>query len=199
MVKKILLKILLLLVLPNFLAAQQKDSTTSLSRTLILQATMSPGHMFYHGGLWNSYFHATLEWCFDNRVSIRSDGSYFFSTKGDFTPFKINHSLLLGAFYHFPKNKFDFYFGIQPGAACVKQNTYTFNDSIINNPHLKIEPIMTVAIGINYFFWKYINLFAAVKFEHGTYIPPYGNSIPLDELRISAGVGWHLHFKKNKI
>ena len=195
--KKIILKLLFVLALPGFVNAQQKDSATSLSRLLIVQATISPGYMF-NEGLWNSYFHSTLEWCFDKRVSIRADGSYFFSSQGDYQPLKMNHSLLLGAFYHFPKKKGDFYFGIQPGAACVQQYSYIYNDSSIVNPHLKVIPIMTAAIGANYFFWKYMNLFAAIKFVHGTYIPQYGKSYPLDELRISAGVGWQVQFKKGK-
>ena len=196
MERKIIIKIMLILVLPLFAVAQQKDTTASLSKMVIVQATISPGYMFHNGGMWNSYFHSTLEWCFDKRVSIRADGSYFFTTQGDFHPFKMNHSLLLGAFYHFPYKKGDFYFGLQPGAACVKQNPYTYNDSTITNPRLKVIPIMTAAIGANYFFWKYMNLFAAVKFVHGTYIPQYEHAIPLNEIRISAGIGWQIQFKK---
>ncbi len=196
MAKKSILKFLFVLFLPNMIVAQQADKISLINKLVVCQATISPGYMFYKGGLWNSYFHATLEWGFDNRVSIRSDGSYFFTTQGDYKPLKANHSLLLGAFYHFPKDKSDFYFGLQPGVACVQQNAYTYNDSIISNPRLKIAPIMTATIGANYFFWKYMNMFAAVKFVHGYHISDYGNSIPLDELRISAGLGWHFQFKK---
>lgn len=181
------------------IVAQQTDKIISLNKLLIVQATISPGYMNYKGGLWNSYFHSTLEWCFDNRVSIRSDGSYFFTTQGDYKPFKMNHSLLLGAFYHFPKKKSDFYFGLQPGAALVQQNSYTYNDSTILNPRMKVAPIITATIGANYFFWKYMNMFVALKYVHGTHISDYGNSISLDELRISAGLGWHIQFtKKNR-
>ena len=198
MAKKIILKIILVLGFPNFIVAQQADKAPLLNKTLVCQATISPGYMFHKGGIWNSYFHATLEWCFDDRVSIRSDGSYFFTTQGEYKPFKMNHSLLLGGFYHFPKNKNDFYFGLQPGAACVQQTSYIFNDSTISNPRLKVTPIMTATIGANYFFWKYMNMFVALKFVHGYHISDYGNSIPLDELRISAGLGWHIQFKKNR-
>jgi len=199
MAKKSIIKILIVLLLPNVVSAQLADKGSVLNKTLICQATISPGYMFYKGGLWNSYFHATLEWCFDKRVSIRSDGSYFFTTQGDYKPFKMNHSLLLGAYYHFPKNKSDFYFGLQPGAACVQQTDYTYNDSIIINPRLKVAPIMTATIGANYFFWKYMNMFVALKFVHGYHISDYGRSIPLDELRISAGLGWHIQFKKKEL
>jgi hypothetical protein len=196
MAKKIILIILIVYALPNFLSAQQKDSTTSLSRLLIVQATISPGYMFYNKGLWNSYFHCTLEWCFDRRVSIRADGFYFFSSQGSYQPLKKDHSLLLGAFYHFPKKKFDFYFGIQPGAAMVQQNPYTYNDSTISNPKLKITPVITGAIGVNYFFWKYMNMFLALKYIHGNHVSQYGKTIPLDELCISFGIGWHMRFRK---
>ncbi|MGD0712073.1 MAG: hypothetical protein ABR968_12950 [Bacteroidales bacterium] len=201
--KKIIIKVLLILALPNFLFAQKMDTTTSLSHLLIVQATISPGFWFYKKGLWNSYFHCTLEWCFDKRVSVRADGSYFFSSQGyaqgDYQPIRTNNSLLLGAFYHCPKKKGDFYFGIQPGAACVQQNTYKFNDSIIKNPQLKVVPLITATVGANYFFWKYMNMFAGIKYIHGTYIPPYGNTIPLDEIRISFGIGWHVQFKKDNV
>ena len=196
--KKIILKIIFIFALQNFIVAQQTDKSALLNKMLIIQVTISPGYMPYHGGIWNSYFHPTLEWCRD-RVSVRCDGAYFFTTQGDYKPFKMNHSLLLGGFYHFPKNKSDFYFGLQPGAACVQQTSYTFNDSIISNPRLKVTPIMTATIGANYFFWKYMNMFVALKFIHGNHISDYGNSIPLDELRISAGLGWHLQFTKNRI
>ena len=196
MAQKMILKLLLVLIIPNLLIGQETDQASLLNKTLIVQATISPGFMFYKGGLTNNYFHATSEWCFDNRTSIRADGSYFFTTQGDYKPFKMNHSLLLGAFYHFPKNKCDFYIGIQPGAACVKQSAYTYNDSLITNSNLKVAPILTATIGANYFFWKYMNLFVAFKFVHGTHISDYGESIPLDELRISAGLGWQIQFKK---
>src|ERR1035437_680069 len=94
MAKKIILKILLVLTLPTMVVAQQDDKIVTLNKLLVCQATIAPGYMNYKGGLWNSYFHATLEWCFDNKVSIRSDGAYFFTTQGDYKPFKMNHSLL---------------------------------------------------------------------------------------------------------
>jgi hypothetical protein len=200
--KKIVLNLLLIVTLSQIVVAQKKDTVTSLNKLLMLQATISPGYWF-NQQKWNSYFHATLEWCFDKRVSIRADGSYYFTTQNVAVPiFKMNHSLLLGAFYHYPKNKFDFYFGIQPGCAMVLQRTYktnilgTNNDTTIVNPPLKFAPIMTAACGINYFFWKYMSIFAAVKILHGNYIPPYGKTISLDELRISAGIGWQVRFKK---
>lgn len=204
MERKFIITLMLLLALHHFVAAQQenkplgaKDETSVLNKTLMLQATVSPGYMFYKGGLWNSYFHATLEWCFDNRVSIRCDGSYFFTTQGDIKPLKMNHSLLLGAFYHFPiKNKYDFYVGLQPGAALVQQTPYTYNDSTITNPRLKVAPLITAAVGFNYFFWKYMNIFISIKYVHGNHIPEYGESIPLDELRISGGLGFQLQFTK---
>ena len=199
MAKKIIIKAFLLLIIPCFAFAQQKEKTYIINKTLMLQASLSPGYMFYHKGLWNSYFHCTLEWGFDNRVSIRADGSYFLTTQGDYRPFHLDHSLLLGAFYHIPiSTKGDFYFGLQPGAAMVQQNPYTYNDSLISNPKLKIAPIITAAVGANYFFWKYMNLFISIKYIHGNHIAQYGKAIPLDEIRLSAGLGWQIHFGKGK-
>ena len=169
--------------------AKEKNNSSVINKLVIVQATISPGYMFYNKGLWNSYFHSTLEWSFDNRVSIRSDGSYFFTTQGDYQPLKMNHSLLLGAFYHWPIKKCDFYLGLQPGAAMVQQNVYSYNDSTISDTKIKVTPLITAAAGANYFFWKYMNLFVSVKYIHGNHVSQYGNAIPLDELRFSAGLG----------
>ncbi len=197
MAKKIILNALVFFMLPFMGSSQTIEKTTIINKTLMLQATIAPAYLFHHKGIWNSYFHCTLEWCFDNHVSIRADGSYFFTTQGDYKPFKMDHSLLLGAFYHFPiSTKGDFYMGLQPGAAIVQQNAYTFNDSTISNPKVKVAPVITAAIGLNYFFWKYMNLFVALKYLHGNHVSQYGNAIPLDEIRISAGLGWQIHFHK---
>jgi len=195
---KKIIYMLIIMAFCNDACAQQEEQPTVINRTLMMQATVSPGYMFYHKGLWDSYFHATLEWCFDNRVSIRCDGSYFFTTQGDFKPFKMNHSLLLGAFYHFPVRKLDFYAGLQPGASMVQQRDYIYNDSLISNPRIKVAPLITAAVGVNYFFWKYMNLFLSLKYVHGNHLPQYGKAIPLDELRFSAGLGFQLQFKKRK-
>lgn len=203
MAKKIIVLFLFALALPYYSGAQQQDKESFLNRMLVLRPFISPAYMFSKGGLWNSYFHASLEWCFDNRVSIGADGSYFFSTQGDYKPLKMNHSLLLGAFYHFPvKNKADFYCGIQPGIALVQQNTYTYQnaytykDSTISHTRIKATPLITCSIGASYFFWKYMHLFAGLKYTHGTFVSQYGSSIPLDELMISAGLGFQLQFTK---
>ena len=197
MAKKIILIMLVALAFPRFAAAQQPDKESIINRMLVLQPTISPGYMFYKGGLWNSYFHASLDWCFDNHVSIRADGSYFFTTQGSYNPLKMNHSLLLGAFYHFPvKKTADFYVGLEPGCALVQQSAYTYNDSSITHTRIKATPLITAVIGANYFFWKYMHLFLALKYVHGTLVSQYGSSIPLDELRISAGLGFQLQFTK---
>jgi hypothetical protein len=197
MAKKIIVLILFALALPYYSGAQEQAKDTLLNRMLVLRPFISPAYMFNKGGLWNSYFHASLEWCFDNRVSINADGSYFFSTQGDYKPLKMNHSLLLGAFYHFPtKSKVDFYCGIQPGVALVQQNTYTYNDSTISHTRIKATPLITCSIGLSYFFWKYMHLYAGLKYTHGTLVSQYGSSIQLDELMISAGLGFQLQFTK---
>ncbi len=202
--KKITLGLLMIFALSHFANAQKKDTATGLNRVLMMQATISPGYWFAEKK-WNSYFNATLEWCFDKRVSIRANGFYYFTTQNVAIPkFKMNHNLFLGAFYHYPKNKFDFYFGIEPGCAMILQRTYSTSvlgaeparDTTINDPPIKFTPIMSASCGINFFFWKYMNIFAALKVVHGNYIPPYGKKISLDELRISAGIGFHVRFSK---
>ena len=199
MEKKIIL-ITLMIFSMAFLAWGQKEEkiVSVIDKMCIVQPTISPGYMLSYRSLWNSYFHATLEWCFDNRVSIRADGSYFFDTQGDVEPLRMNHSLLLGAFYHWPVKKVDFYIGLQPGASMVQQDSYSYSDSTIMDPVIKVAPVITSAAGFSYFFWKYMHIFLSVKYIHGNHVAQYGPAIPLDELRISAGLGLQIPFGNNK-
>lgn len=179
------------------LKAKSDSSSFSLKGLLVSQTTITPGY-FFHKGLLNSYFHPALEYFFEDKVSVRTDAFYSFTTQGDEKLLEMNHQMMLGAFYHFQKRNSSVCIGWQPGAAYVMQAPYTFNDSLIQNPKLKVAPIMTFTVGANYFFWKYLNFFAAVNYVHGSHIPDIGNSISLDELRFSAGLGWNLRLLKKK-
>lgn len=180
-----------------FAQANQDSSNLSLKGLFVSQTIISPGYFFYKG-LLNSYFHPALEYFFEDKVSIRTDAFYFLTTQGDEKPLRMNHQMLLGAFYHFQKKSGSICIGWQPGAAYVTQTPYTYNDSLIEKPKLKVAPIMTFTLGADYFFWKYLNFFTAINFVHGTHIANFGNSFPLDELRFSAGLGWNLRFIKKR-
>ena len=177
--------------------AQAEGPDFSRKGLFISQTTISPGYLFSEQ-LMSAYFHPSVEYFFENRVSIRTDGYYFFTTQGDTKPLRMNHNILLGASYHFNKEKSDFYFAWQPGISFAQLNDYTEQDSLITNPRLKIAPMFTFTTGYNYYFLKYLNFFVSVNYLHGTHIPDFGKARPLDEIRFSAGLGWNLQFEKKK-
>lgn len=182
------LSIILLSMLPFLFHAQETER--DLHGMLLAQPTIAPSFSTDYG-LMNSYFHATLEYFPESRLSLRTDGQYFLSTQGNEQPFQFSHKMFLGIAYHHVVKDASFYAVFQPGAAYSKQNPYTYRDSLVASPPLRVSPLIGVTIGANYYFWKIFNLFAAVNYNYGQYIPEYGKARSLGEIRISAGLGWN--------
>lgn len=186
---------LLFMLLPFFHQAQQVNR--EMHGMLLAQPTIAPSFTT-DSGLMNSYFHATLEYFPESRFSLRTDGQYFLSTQGNVQPFQFSHKMFLGVAYHHVWRDASFYAVFQPGAAYSKQNTYTYRDSLVTTPPLRVSPMIGVTIGANYYFWKIFNFFAACNYNYGLYIPEYGKALSLGEIRISAGLGWNFRVYKPK-
>lgn len=193
--KAIVITILLFTSLLGF--TQEENEKKDMYGYLLAQPTISPGFMT-EGGFMNSYFHATLEYFPEKKFSLRTDGLYFLSTQGDVQPLAFSHKMFLGVFYHHTLKNSSYYFGFQPGAAYSKQNAYSYNDSLVTNPPLRVSGLIGISAGVNYYFWKIFNFFLAVHYNHGVYIPEYGEAMSLGEFRIAGGLGWNFRIRKPK-
>jgi hypothetical protein len=102
-----------------------------------------------------------------------------------------NHTFLFGALYHFSKEHFDYFVGFQPGISLVKSN----REVIAFAAPLRAAPMLTIVTGVTYYVHDYFNFFLNLRYLKGRYFTD--EEISLSEIRISAGLGFHIRTKKD--
>ncbi|MGZ3904689.1 MAG: hypothetical protein ACXVC6_13390 [Bacteroidia bacterium] len=206
MVKKILMPALLLIACK--LSAQDSTSHKFRYQSILKgDATISPGYLL-NSPQTNIYIDGTLEYFTQDRVSLRGEGFLFVGAQNKPALMKENSSLLYGAAYHFHKNRLDFFVGLEVGASITKPNdvlidsTYwrrglNLNYNYTESYDYKILPVISPVTGITFYPSNYFNFFLNVHYFHVTYYGyTGGKNLSLDELRISAGLGFQIHVRK---
>lgn len=203
MVKSILLFILV--TIPGVLKAQENE-TRYISEGLIrATATFAPGLMTRNTT--NGYIHGFCEYFFDDRVSVRGDGSYllFSNSRTEETahgvdlqhPLLMNHSIFAGCSYHFNKHEnLDLFAGIQPGLSVSKYNeTLMGSDGNPVQGNASFNPVYSLLGGATWYAGKYFHFFGEFRYINGIHMAN-GYTKYLDEFRLSFGLGFDIRVKK---
>lgn len=135
------------------------------------------------------YFHGNLEGYVSENISLSGDGYYYLGDmdKNDFL--RYHNSLFAGFNWHLlGEGQADLFLGIQPGIS------FTTLRSQASNQTLAINPLTSINIGFNYFLNEYFNFFIHGKTVFGRHATYEVHS--LNELRISAGLGFSLPLKR---
>jgi hypothetical protein len=185
--------ILFLLILGSGTQAQN-DNSFSTKGLLKATTTISPGFMLNQQRT-NIYLNGELEYFPEEKISIRGDGFWYLGSQQNPDLLKQNSSVYWGALYHFRKNRADYFIGFQPGLSLtqpVVDEKYYYSDYGI-----QVCPQMSVLAGFTYYVGRYFNFFANTRYVKSAY--RNNRYIGLDELRISAGLGFNIHLKKNPV
>ena len=181
----------------------QQDTGRYIRKGLIRSmATISAGEMTKENASTIS-IHGCLEYYVADNVSLRG-GSYYSLKSG---PLEFNHSIFSGASYHFnTKNHFDPYLTIEPGIAISKRTDWSnavfdmpvpYYYSI--KPKAEINPLISTALGFNFYFQRWFHLFGETRYISGKHISTDGAStLSLNELRFSFGLGFNLNLLKKR-
>lgn len=167
-----------------------QNSTEPVVRKGLLNATgtISFGGMTKHEQT-NIYLHGLGEYLVNDWNSLRSD-IYFYLKSGDKQMLELNHQLFVGAAFHFNSNhQFVPYVGLQPGLALTQANFVTIQ-GVTNN--VEVSPLISVAMGFNYYASKWFHLFIDGRYVSGKHLSNQ-KKIDLDELRISFGLGFNIN------
>lgn len=202
--RKILFTYFLFSSFPYFLFSQVQEEKKQFIHKGILraQATISPG-MLLKENVSTISIHGNLEYYVADNVSIRSDSYY--SLQSENNPFEFNHSLSTGVSYHFKtKNHFDPYLAFQPGLAWSQRKNIICGDDPTFVPcfdktyKASANPLISSAIGFNFYFQRVFHLFAEARYLAGKHLSDDTTSLSLNELRFSFGLGWNLNLIKQK-
>jgi hypothetical protein len=153
------------------------------------------------------HVNGNLEYYLDNKISVRGDCNYMLGSNGltaDSMGLKDNHSVMLGAAYHFQTNNhFDPYFILQPGFAYT--SSYNARYSTLSPDNTKniyykpvISPLATAGLGFNYYFQRFAHLFLETRYVYGQHLSDATKPMSLQEFRITFGLGFNLFVIKEK-
>ena len=204
--RKILFTYFLISLFPYFLFAQTQEEKSQYIRKGLLRsmATISPGIMLKENVSTIS-IHGALEYYVADNVSLRGDSYYFLQGKGldGTSPFIYNHSTFSGISYHFKtKNHFDPYFSFEPGVSISKAMKVCPPDMFCTMEYTEYNstanPLISTALGFNFYFQKLFHLFGEARYISGKYLSDAPTPLSLNELRFSFGLGFNLNLIKKK-
>ncbi len=170
----------------------QENETFIRKGLLKATATISPSFMM-NRNINNIYVSGELEYLLENKISVRGDCFWYRDSQQDMPFLKENSMIFFGALYHFSKKKHDLFIGIQPAAILSQPNM--LDSSFVNYP-AQINPGISVIAGYTFYVWDYCNFFLNARYLNTKYVGTSKGQIHLDEIILSAGLGFQLHTRK---
>ena len=156
-------------------------------------ATISPGFQKNNSDI-NIYLHGMVSFYPEPKVSIDGEAYWFLGGQNQTTLMAENSSLVFGMNYHFAKDgNVDPFVGIMPGLSLVSTNNYTIQQSFVTQ--YSIVPIVTLNAGFKFHMAKWCNAFVNLRYIKGTLVEHHFEALPLDEVRISFGLGFNIYGK----
>lgn len=191
--------LLSLLALAHVVTAQRSTSTgDDIIRKGLFAAhfTIAPGWTLADGNT-NLYLHGRTEFYLNRKVSFVGDGYYFLDTQGDGNLLH-NHGVYFGANYHFPFKRFDPYIGFMPGVSLVQVSNPGIaqegTELVTRESVFTAEPSISASIGFNLYIWKHFHFMGQLRYVHASHSTQWAMVYPLDEFRLSFGLGWNVNF-----
>ncbi len=159
---------------------------------LSASATYAPGFMLNRDQT-NFHLNAFAEYHLNWRVSVKSDSYWFLNSPNEKT-----HELQMlrsyfGMFYHFntdPFSNWDLKLGVMPGITYSRQEEALDSFGYVQSK--SFAPSVSVALGFDYYVWKYFHFFTQLSYVNSTARGLLHGSQRMDEMLISAGLGFQI-------
>ena len=154
------------------------------------------------GGRTNIYLHGTAEYYWDQRFSMRGDVYYLLNKSADKGGVKHNHGIQVGGSCHLLKgSNIDPFIGLRGGINITQVNPMDFSNKLTltwvdYNVPAHIDPTWAPVVGVNFYGERIFHFFVEGEYMMGTYRPPIGPQLSLEEIRVSVGLGWNFSFYK---
>jgi hypothetical protein len=184
------LVIFLLLLLPLLADSQSRRKSFVKKDLFVVSGGLSTGVMVAHP-IQDVFIVSGAEYFMESRVSIKSDIYWFLPDYNFEGQLQKNSSIFMGAAFHFPLDRWDTFFSFQPGLAFPALASGT-------NTTAKpgVEPLLASSLGVTYFILQNMHVFVSAGYVHGKYFPESETAFPLDELRLTAGLGFNVFFNR---
>lgn len=161
------------------------------------QGNLAGGYLFAPKQV-SGYLTGDVDVFVDSRVSVTGQAWYSFALSNNNKPgIKANHAVFFGANYHPVKTgRWDPYIGFTPGVGIV-QATYRNGEALAKTSYAPV-PLISAQIGCNFYVGWLMHFFAKVQGVSGQFFKDTPTTYRLEEIKISAGLGWNIRAWKPK-
>jgi hypothetical protein len=147
----------------------------------------------------NIYWVGDLDYFLRGNISVRSGFYAFLGSYGGDEVFQHNHTAYLGVSYHFPtNNNLDPYISILPSYVVSRIDPNGIYSEVPSAYKASFNPAIGVGAGITFYANRFFNVFANVHYIKGSHFSDI-SAIPLDELKVSFGLGYMIWARKKHV
>lgn len=188
--KKILTVIWMLVTLSSAAQPILENRTGNLRS----QGNLAGGYLFKQQAA-GAYLAGDFDLFVDERVSIAGAGWYGFKMSENAEGLFRNHAIFSGLNYHpVKKGRWDPFFGLSPGIGIAE---IRFADAEgIQKTTVGVAPLISGEIGCNFYVGSIFNLFVKARAVTGHARGDAPAPVRLDEIKMSAGLGWNFRLWK---
>ncbi|MFI5134385.1 MAG: hypothetical protein ACHQD9_00900 [Chitinophagales bacterium] len=179
---KILIALFLALIFHDGMAQNVTKPPFVRQGLMNISAGLSGGVMIFNP-VQDVYINTSFAYCIEDRIAVRTDFCFFIPDVNFKGQLNRNSSILFGAEYHFPFQRFDLSLLLEPGVSFVYLKEGT------TSTKTQTEPVITASIGTTYYILQNFHVFASVMYLHGNYFMEQPKPFRLDEFRITGGIG----------
>ena len=162
------------------------------------QGNLAPGYLFSQKFL-AAYITGEAELFLDDRTALNGAVWVSFVTnRKDAVGITANHALFTGINYHFLKpGRFDPFIGLSPGMG-LAQAAYRDEEGVLKRSKFSPIPLIGASAGCNYYVGWFFHFFVKVQGVAGQMFGDLPTPVRVDELKITAGLGWNIRAWKPK-
>ena len=160
------------------------------------QGNLAGGYLFSQKAF-SAYLAGDMDLFIDDNVSLTGEAWYGFKTHDKPTGLLRNHAVYWGFNYHpLKKGRWDPYVGLSPGMALV-QAGYHDGEGIARKT-FGAAPLASGVIGCNYYVGSVFHFFVKARAVAGRFRGSSPEFTNLNEMKLSAGLGWNARLWKKK-
>jgi len=101
-----------------------------------------------------------------------------------------NDQVVVGPFYHWVHGRLDLSLGMEAGISFARPERSEIPPPAGIDP-LRVIPNVALCSGLTYTIWDHFHFFLDARLAHAEYTGAENGTIPLDEVTVGGGLGWH--------
>ena len=141
-----------------------------------------------------SYVVGMLAYHPEERLSFVGRGAWYIGAEGENGPLlQDHHQLTAGPRYHWGKGQLDLHTGPETGIALTRPTAPGVAEAL--RP-LRVLPVIAWNAGLTFLVWDHFHFFLDLRYQHARYEGAAQGAIPLGEVTLAGGLGFHLHTKR---